>query len=89
MIKIYSRNTKVIVDLNDEQEDVEEELKDEIRDILSIYPYTKGDGFEDEETYTIDFVNNERAQHLLLDKLIEFLTEENEETEYEKYWGYI
>ncbi len=89
MIKIYSRNTKLIVDLNDEQEDVEEELKDEIRDILSVYPYVKGDGFEDEETYTIDFMNNEREQHALMDKLIELTTERNIETEEEKYWRYI
>ena len=59
----------MIVDLSYEQEDVEEELKvgDEIRDILSVYPYVKGDGFEDEETYTIDFVKNQERHNDIME----------------------
>lgn len=86
MIKIYSKNNKLIVDLRDEYEDVEEELKEDIKDILSVYEFKTGDGFENEDIYEIDFTGREREQNVLLEKLVEIVEENNNE---EDYWRYI
>ncbi len=86
MIKIYNKRNKLIVDLRDKYEDVEDELKEDIKDILSVYKFKTGDGFENEDIYEIDFTGREREQNVLLEKLVEIVEENNNE---EDYWRYI